>query len=236
MLLRCLWDAAGLGPEGCAAMALWLVSGLLGEWGAAGGAWGSEMGILRPKLGGCCHRAGMWGWKWGWGQKWGSGAGNGVWGWKWGLLAERWGRGLGFGLRTPRFGVGIFGVCGFCVPGSWVFWGHFGGRDPQDFGVADPPPPPEVQLKPRQQPFRLRRQWAELVLRLSDAPPGAVARGKAGGHGGGVGGGGRSGGGLAWGSHPMGSGPLLGGRRPCWETSLWVWGRGLTPCPPPQLR
>eukprot|EP00076_Gallus_gallus_P035857 XP_025001395.1 FERM domain-containing protein 8 isoform X8 [Gallus gallus] len=29
----------------------------------------------------------------------------------------------------------------------------------------------EVQLKPRQQPFRLRRQWAELVLRLSDAPP-----------------------------------------------------------------
>ena len=41
------------------------------------------------------------------------------------------------------------------------------------------------------------------------------------------------GGGLAWGSHPMGSGPLLGGRRPCWETSLWVWGRGLTPCPPP---
>lgn len=63
VLLRCLWDTAGLGPEGCAAMALWLVSGLL-----------------------------------------------------------------------------------------------------------------EVQLKPRQQPFRLRRQWAELVLRLSDAPPGAVAR------------------------------------------------------------
>eukprot|EP00076_Gallus_gallus_P035854 XP_025001392.1 FERM domain-containing protein 8 isoform X5 [Gallus gallus] len=29
VLLRCLWDTAGLGPEGCAAMALWLVSGLL---------------------------------------------------------------------------------------------------------------------------------------------------------------------------------------------------------------
>ena len=52
VLLRCLWDAAGLGPEGCAAMALWLVSGLLGEWGAAGGAWGSEMGGWGLETGG----------------------------------------------------------------------------------------------------------------------------------------------------------------------------------------
>lgn len=44
VLLRCLWDTAGLGPEGCAAMALWLVSGLLGEWGAAGGVGGDGNG------------------------------------------------------------------------------------------------------------------------------------------------------------------------------------------------
>ena len=170
-----------------------------------------------------------------WGQKWG------VWGWEWGLLCERWGRGLGFGLRTPRFGVGIFGVCGFCVPGSWVFWGHFGGRDPKGFGVADPPPPPaawcppppEVQLKPRQQPFRLRRQWAELVLRLSDAPPGAVARGKAGGHGGGGGGGQGDGGGPGLGVAPHGVRSVAGGQTSMLGNFSVGLGEGADAVPPP---
>ncbi|NXA44030.1 FRMD8 protein, partial [Eudromia elegans] len=34
----------------------------------------------------------------------------------------------------------------------------------------------EVQLKPKHQPFRLCRQWPELLLRFSDASDGAIAR------------------------------------------------------------
>lgn len=40
-----------------------------------------------------------------------------------------------------------------------------------------PSRPAEVQLKPKHQPYRLGRQWPELLLRFSDASDDDVAMG-----------------------------------------------------------
>jgi hypothetical protein len=37
--------------------------------------------------------------------------------------------------------------------------------------------PTEVQLKPKHQPYKLGRQWPELLLRFTDAPDDDVAMG-----------------------------------------------------------
>lgn len=39
-------------------------------------------------------------------------------------------------------------------------------------------PPSEVQLKPKHQPYKLGRQWPELLLRFTDAPDDDVAMGQ----------------------------------------------------------
>lgn len=41
-----------------------------------------------------------------------------------------------------------------------------------------PSHPAEVQLKPRHQPYKLGRQWPELLLRFTDAPDDDVATGQ----------------------------------------------------------
>lgn len=38
--------------------------------------------------------------------------------------------------------------------------------------------PAEVQLKPKHQPYKLGRQWPELLLRFTDAPDDDVATGE----------------------------------------------------------
>lgn len=46
-------------------------------------------------------------------------------------------------------------------------------------GTDEPLPlsPAEVQLKPRHRPYKLGRQWPELLLRFTDAPDDDVAAG-----------------------------------------------------------
>lgn len=41
-----------------------------------------------------------------------------------------------------------------------------------------PSRPAEVQLKPKHQPYKLGRQWPELLLRFTDAPGDDVATGE----------------------------------------------------------
>lgn len=207
--------------------------------------WGLEMGF------GVSTGGGGWGWEWAV-LLWPYGRCRGCWvntgDRVWGLGSESpgfgsggfgfgpWGpQGLGLGsVGSERPGLVLGGLWGLrlWVPGSWVLrgggiGGYFGAGTPRIWGCRPPRQrgaPPEVQLKPRQQPFRLRRQWAELVLRLSDAPPGAVARGKAWGV---------RGGGWLWGT-PHGVWFLgWGGRTYILGSPLWVWGGSR--CSPPQM-
>lgn len=110
----------GLGM-GCAAVALWPVSGLLGEY------WGQGLGsgVRIP---------GVWvGWVWVWAL--------GPPGFAFGVSGVRMPRfGAGGALGSAALGSGILGSEG---GGDWgVFWG----RDPQDLGV---PTPPAARCPPR---------------------------------------------------------------------------------------
>lgn len=73
-------------------------------------------------------------------------------------------------LRTCSVGVGR-GCRHVALGGGWQshWWGLHG-----RFTSC----PAEVQLKPKHQPYKLGRQWPELLLRFTDAPDDDVATGQ----------------------------------------------------------